>query len=169
MTDRSRGRAMTDDVLISPALVRLEWEPRDRDEVLAEVGGALVQAGCARPSLPAALAERERTHPTGLAARVGLALPHADATHVLRSALFVGVLATPVAFADMVEASGTVDVRVVLGLAIADASQHAAWLGVLMRAVAGEALLPGLLACDDAGQAVAVVREALDDATPRNA
>ena len=95
---------------------------RDADDVLQRLARALAQQGFARPSLEAAVQQREAASPTGLPlAGRKVAIPHADPEHVLAPAVAVCSLARPVCFHELGNPAGTLDVELVAMLALPDA------------------------------------------------
>ncbi|NPV69221.1 MAG: PTS sugar transporter subunit IIA [Firmicutes bacterium] len=125
---------MTDcSLLVSPALVRVGLQVSSSDQVLDELSTLLEQNGAVKPSYRQAVRERERLYPTGLPTReVGVAIPHADAQHVLKPAIALATLVNPVRFACMGNPDTPVDVGVVLMLAVKDAGGQ---VGILQKLV----------------------------------
>jgi PTS system galactitol-specific IIA component len=117
--------------LIRPDLVAIQGDAADAESLIRELGGRLVSAGDALPSLPDAAVERERTYPTGLLLAddgPNAALPHADREHVVRSAVAVATLRQPVVFHRMDAPAEPVPVRLVILLALAEAEGQLAAL-----------------------------------------
>lgn len=83
-------------------------------EVLEALGMRAQEAGWATPAFTSALLERERAYPTGLPTPVSVAIPHADAEHVLRPGLGIATLRNPVSFGEMGGSGERVDARVVV-------------------------------------------------------
>lgn len=94
---------------------------KDRIEVIEHLTGLLVKGGYVKDTyLPNVLA-REASMPTGLQTKVGgVAIPHTDSEHVMRSTMAIGLLEKPVKFKNMAAPSEDVEVRLVFLLAIAE-------------------------------------------------
>jgi PTS system galactitol-specific IIA component len=105
----------TDEGLIVPRL-----QARSDTEAITTLGNLLHQKGYVRDTFVAAVLERERNFATGLPTpEIQVAIPHADVEHVIRPAIAIGVLDEPVKFGEMGDPDGTVDVRIVFMLAVA--------------------------------------------------
>lgn len=71
----------------------------DKFGVLREMGNVLVEKGWVKDTYPGAVIEREKVFPTGLPMEaMGVAIPHTDAIHVNKKAVFCGILDKPVDF-----------------------------------------------------------------------
>lgn len=110
-------------------------EETDRYEVLKILGTELHRLGFVKESFVAAVCAREQEFPTGLPTKgVGIAIPHADATHVNSEALIVGVLKEPVEFQVMGSQSNFINVQLIFMLAI---KTPEAQLDMLQRLIEG--------------------------------
>jgi PTS system galactitol-specific IIA component len=109
---------------------------------------AAVEQGYARESFVEALVEREATFPTGLPLPLPVAIPHADARHILKPGMAALVPQAPLRFGEMGSKVRTVDVHFVLMLLVNDPSQQVTLLGRLIGALRrpdlGEVLLAGV-------------------------
>ncbi|RLE63149.1 MAG: PTS sugar transporter subunit IIA [Thermoprotei archaeon] len=105
------------DLLPSPDL-----KCRNYEELLSKLAEILLKKGYVKKSYPKALIEREKRFPTGLELKEGvnIAIPHADAEHVKKSAILIAKLSKPVIFSHMVESEKKIPVDVVFLLAIDD-------------------------------------------------
>jgi galactitol PTS system EIIA component len=94
---------------------------KDRVEVIEHLADLLVKGGYVKDTyLPNVLA-REAIMPTGLQTKAGgVAIPHTDSEHVIRSAIAIGLLEKPVQFKNMAGPTEDVDVQLVFLLAIAE-------------------------------------------------
>ena len=85
----------------------------DKFGVLREMGNVLVEKGWVKDTYPGAVIEREKVFPTGLPMEaMGVAIPHTDAIHVNKKAVFCGILDKPVDFVVMGDDEATVSVEV---------------------------------------------------------
>jgi PTS system galactitol-specific IIA component len=101
-------------------LVIVPMRAEDAADAITQLGGRLQTGGYVKDSWIQATIERERVFATGLPTPgIGVAIPHADAEHVLRQAIAVGVLEQPVEFGEMGSPDSAVSVRIVCALAVA--------------------------------------------------
>lgn len=109
---------------------------------------AAVEQGYAHESFVDAVLEREATFPTGLPLPVPVAIPHADARHIVKPGLAALVPQAPLRFGEMGSKTRTVDARFVLMLLVDDPGQQVTLLGRLIAALRrpdlGEVLLDGV-------------------------
>ena len=90
------------------------------EEVISAVGMKLFEEGYVRDTFIQAAIDREKQLPTGLplAGGINVAIPHTEIEHVIKPALGMATLKTPVAFQNMVSPEETVPVRLVFLLAL---------------------------------------------------
>jgi galactitol PTS system EIIA component len=89
-----------------------------RDGALRLLATAAVEQGYARESFVDAVVEREASFPTGLPLPLPVAIPHADASHILKPGLAALVPATPLRFGEMGSRTRTVEAGFVLMLLV---------------------------------------------------
>ncbi len=103
------------------SLTLVDLNCKDRVEVIEQLASLLLQGGYVKESYLPNVMAREAVMPTGLQTKAGgVAIPHTDSEHVNRSAMAIGLLATPVKFKNMAAPSDDVDVQLVFLLAIAE-------------------------------------------------
>ncbi|MGE5483873.1 MAG: PTS sugar transporter subunit IIA [Ignavibacteriales bacterium] len=154
--------------LVSPELVVIGMKAGSKEEVLDRLASLLTEHGAVKPSYSGAVQERERKYPTGLPTQgVGVAIPHADPEHVLKPAIALATLASPVSFGLMGDASSSVEVGLVLMLALKDANGQLKTLQKLVEAFQVPGLLAGLRDQKDAAGATEVLRACLVGADGR--
>lgn len=91
------------------------------EEIIRLLGSLLYKNEIVKNSFTQAVLDREVEYPTGLETKAGgVAIPHADAEHVNKSALGVAILSETVEFRAMAEPDKIIPVSVVLMLAISD-------------------------------------------------
>lgn len=118
-------------------------------ELFESVGRDFVNLGYAQDSFPTALAEREAAYPTGLPVSGGVAIPHTDASHVIKDALAVITLADPVEFGEMGgQPTDTVAAQVAIMLLIADSHSHVKFLSKVIKAVQDTQFMASLSSAD---------------------
>jgi galactitol PTS system EIIA component len=112
----SLGAFVTDESLTVVGL-----DCKDKVEAIEHLASLLFKGGYVKETyLPNVLA-REAIMPTGLQTKVGgVAIPHTDSEHVIRSVMAIGLLRSPVKFKNMAAPSEDVEVRLVFLLAIAE-------------------------------------------------
>jgi galactitol PTS system EIIA component len=103
-----------DNILVNETL-------QSSEEVIRKLGGLLYKNQYVKDSYVQAVLDREKNYPTGLqTATLGIAIPHTESVHVIRSAVAIATLLEPVSFKAMDNADVDVAVRVVIMLAISD-------------------------------------------------
>jgi len=119
-----------------------------REGALHLLATAAVEQGYARESFVEAVIAREAAFPTGLPLPVPVAIPHADARHILKPGMAALVPQAPLRFGEMGSKVRTIDAQFVLMLLVDDPSQQVALLGRLIAALRrpdlGEVLLAGV-------------------------
>jgi PTS system galactitol-specific IIA component len=147
---------------VHPQLALARMEAPDAESALRALAGLALEAGFVRPSFPAALLERERHYPTGLPTEVPVAIPHADAEHVLRPGLGVATLATPVRVGLMGTPGQSIDARVIVLLLVDRPHTQVALLSRLVEAFQRPGWADGLLQAADAGTLAAELGRVLE-------
>jgi PTS system galactitol-specific IIA component len=121
----------------------------NRDEALTALASALTQGGRVKDSYQKAIFDREAIFPTGLpTGKIGVAIPHADSQHVNQSTIAVATLNHPVTFQNMGDPDSTVDVSIIIMLAIAEPKGQITMLQKLMSIVQNQEHLDQLLHYD---------------------
>jgi PTS system galactitol-specific IIA component len=131
---------------------------RDREQLLGMLAAAVVGNGHGKPSLVAALLDRERRFPTGLPTPVPSAIPHTDTVHVLHSGLAVATLAEPVAFAQMGGSGEELAARIVVLLCITDPGQQVEALQLVLGRLGDRASVERVIGHSDPATFEAAVR-----------
>jgi galactitol PTS system EIIA component len=93
-------------------------------EVLSFLADKLKDEGFAKEGYKEAILKREVEYPTGLPAAIKIAIPHCDHTLVNESAIAMGVLNNTVNFQAMDDPSMTLDVQIVIMLALNEPHGH---------------------------------------------
>lgn len=118
-------------LLPGAAIARLVAD--DAPGVIRALGERLLAGGSVTSSFVEAAIAREQKYPTGLPTVIPTAIPHTDPEHVLTPGIAVATLASPVPFGEMGSDGATVEVQLVVMLALRDASTQLAALQDLMR------------------------------------
>lgn len=119
---------------IHPELIATDIACGSSDEALACLAELLRGKGYVRESYAEAVISREKEFPTGLACEhINVAIPHADAEHVIKPALAVGKLQNSVDFVYMDNENETVPVDYVFMMAITQPEKQLAALREMMK------------------------------------
>jgi PTS system galactitol-specific IIA component len=122
--------------------VLLGIEATDQWEAIRILGNQMVENGFIEEAYIDAVIERETQYPTGLPTEgVKVAIPHANANHVIKSTIGVMTLIKPVTFRSMGDATEKLDVEVIFLLANADQMDQPESLQRLMQCFSEEEAL----------------------------
>src|SRR5699024_3371993 len=92
----------TDTSLLTRGLVRFDWDVEDQRAVFAGMAAVLQAEGFVKKSFEAAIVAREAKYPTALpTVPEAIAIPHADAEHILTPFIAPLRLAHPVPWSEM--------------------------------------------------------------------
>lgn len=129
---------------IDEKLVRVGVQVPSREALITEMGIMLVEQGFVKPSYIPALLAREEEFPTGIAAAagVGVAIPHSDAGHVLKTAASVWVLDKSIPFHVMGGGEADIlEVNIVFMLAVHNPQEHLMFLQKLLGLFSKEGVM----------------------------
>lgn len=148
---------------IDPSLVRIGVTAKTCEELIAAMGSMLQEKGFVKPSYVQALLDREHEFPTGIvAAGVNVAIPHSDASHVLKTTTAVCVLKEPVPFHVMGGAEDEIiDVSIIFMLAINNPQDHLAFLQQLLGLFASEEIMQKIQGATDPVLLAEVINQAI--------
>lgn len=134
-------------IVLDEDCIFVNLECDDRERLLSKLAKSLERKGYVKESYCEAVIERERMFPTGLQTRVtGVAIPHADACHVNRTAVAVATLATPVNFFDMTQPERQLPVKLVIMLVIERSEHQVDGLQEIMKLLQNDVMLQELMA-----------------------
>ncbi len=112
-------------MVICEELIAVDVVAADADATMELLGEMLCRSGATEPRYTAAVIAREAEHPTGLPTKpFPIAIPHAGTDGVLRSAIAVACLRSPVGFRNMGDPDEELMVEMVLMLATASAEEQ---------------------------------------------
>ena len=98
---------------------------KNNKEVLSNLADYLIEEKMVKESFKEAILEREKSYPTGLQFDgYGIALPHTDSEHVIKSQIAIMTLEKPVKFIEMASTDKEIDVKTIFMLALNDSNQH---------------------------------------------
>ena len=134
-------------------------DARTDEAAIRKVARALRRAGYVGAGYTNAVLKREREFPTGLPTEgAGVAIPHCDAGHVLKPTVACATLLHPVKFGLMAGEDGeTVDVDIILMLAIQDPQEQLDVLKRVCTVVQDPELLITLKAATDKEQVLHIL------------
>lgn len=121
----------------------------DRTDVLRVLAGRALEHGYTRPSFPRAVLARELDWPTGLATVVPSALPHTDATHVLRPGVAVATPAAPVEFLSMGGHGAVIRVSLVIMPLVTDPAEQTGAITAVLDVLGDRGRASALLEAPD--------------------
>ncbi|MFV0452014.1 MAG: PTS sugar transporter subunit IIA [Propioniciclava sp.] len=116
-----------------PVVCQVGLEAASAEEVLTTLAANALAAGLVKPTFGEALVTREGKHPTGLPTATPVAIPHADAEHVLAAGVGVATLSRPVSFGVMGGAGAQIEVGIVCMLLVPEPHQQVAVLSRLVE------------------------------------
>ena len=131
---------------LTPDAILLGVEAKTNEEVIRLLADRLHTLGYVKDSYADAVVKREQSMPTGLPLERedNVAVPHTDPEHVLKAAIAMATLKTPVDFANMEDPDETVAVGTVFLLAINDKDKQIETLQSIMGAIQSPEILDGL-------------------------
>lgn len=120
--------------LISKDYIFHNKKYKNNHDLFEDIGKKLEQDGYVKNTYVQALKDREKIFPTGLETPyVNIAIPHTDASHVLKPVISVITLKQPIKFETMGGNEGDyIHVKIILLLAINDPKNH---LNVLQKLI----------------------------------
>ena len=149
--------------LLGTEHILINVDPRDAQEAIQKLTIALIETGHVVPGFAEDVWKREQIFPTGLPTQpLAVAIPHADPDHVNRSAVCIGVLNSPVRFAQMgTDGSTFLDVHLVFLLAIKEHEKQVEMIQQLMIVIQNASLLDGLSRAKEPAEAFALIQKTL--------
>ncbi|MBP1042302.1 PTS sugar transporter subunit IIA [Vagococcus sp. BWB3-3] len=135
--------------LISKDYIFVKKTYENSDEVFEDLGKLLINQGYAKPTYIDALKTREEKFPTGLLTNgLGVAIPHTEASQVIKSRIVVAKLTKPVHFNEMGKVATPIDVDMIIMLALNDGKKHLEALQKIISIVGNHELLKALESAD---------------------
>jgi len=133
--------------LINEQHIAVDLCAESNREAIQRVCYILARTGDIREKYWEDVYKREKEFPTGLPTfPVAVAIPHADPDHVVRTAVAIGVLKSPVLFRQMgADPSKTLQVWIIFLLAIKEREKQVDLLQGLMKLVQDKDLLKKIL------------------------
>lgn len=146
------------EMVILPHMVASSWE-----DAIDQLGMRMSYAGFTDSSYTGCVIEREREFPTALQLdSTAVALPHGAPEHVWVPSMAIGRCERPVAFHSLNDPAKTIDVQLVVLLAMDDPESHLGVLGRLTQALTDSAFCEDVLAMDTSREIASAFRTALE-------
>jgi PTS system galactitol-specific IIA component len=143
-------------------LILVKQLVNDKTELLSTMADLLYMHGHVKSSYKEALLSREEVFPTGLTTQVsGVAIPHADTSHVNRSAIAMATLQQPVNFQAMDNPNNTVQVEIVIMLAIKEPKSQLKMLQNIVHIIQQNDILTSIIAANSASEVMEILNEHL--------
>ncbi len=138
-------------------------EAETAEEAIRIITQTLENDGYVNPQYAYDVWLREQTFPTGLPTQpTGIAIPHADADNVIKSAITIGILKRPVSFSQMgTDGSTTVSVQIIFVLAIKEREKQVDMISQLVRLIQSPELLSSLLQVKNAKEVVELINRSV--------
>ncbi|MDO4941807.1 MAG: PTS sugar transporter subunit IIA [Lachnospiraceae bacterium] len=141
-------------------LILTELEAENFEEVFEKLGGVVTEVGYAKDTYVRALINREKEYPTGLdASGVGIAIPHTDISHVIKSGTAIAKLTKPVTFIQMGTEDEEVEVQLIFMLAVKDPKSHLTKLQTIITMIQDPEFLKKLIEADDVDSIIEIIKE----------
>lgn len=137
---------MSVDLKIDKALIITNLDADTSEEVLGKLADNLYNNGYVDKNYKEAVLDREKIYPTGLPSPApSVAIPHADYNLVKRTTISVATLAHPVSFHDMGDVKNTVDVSIVIMMAISEPHGQVEMLQKIVEVIQDDSLRNNLM------------------------
>lgn len=143
-------------------LIYRELDFKNKTEVLSHLANKLYEENFVKDGYRQAILDREAEYPTGLPASIKIAIPHCDHTLVKDSAIAMGVLKNPVDFQAMDDPSVTLDVQIVIMLALNEPHGHIEMLQKIISLIQNKEDLKAIIKAISDEEALEVVKKYLN-------
>ncbi len=145
---------------LSEDLILVGEKAASPKEVLNKLAGLLGERGYVKDSFLQALLDREEAYPTGLQTSVtGVAIPHTDTAHVVKPALAIATLDSPVSFRAMDNPQKEIPVELIIVMAIKEPAMQLEALQKIMQVLQDESILIRIREARRAGEVLLVLEQ----------
>lgn len=145
---------------LNKQLIFTDLEAENCEDVLDQVGEALIKEGYCRDTYKEALKIREADYPTGLDIDgIGVAIPHTDVSHVNKQGTAIAVLKKPVTFVQMGTDDETTEVRLVFMLAVKEPKTQIDRLQAILGIIQDKETLKKLLEVKNREEIIEIIKE----------
>lgn len=129
------------DSLIRKDLIQVNCTVKDQFDAIALAATPLLEQGFITADFVEAAVERERTFPTGLPTKIGVALPHTEAKYVIRESISIVTLRNTIVFAGMGNPKESIPVQIIFLLAISNPEKQLGVLQTIITIIQNEKVL----------------------------
>jgi len=129
------------DSLIHIDRIQVNCTVKDQFDAIALAATPLLSQGCVTEDFIEAAVERERTFPTGLPTKIGVALPHTEAKYVLKESISIITLRNTIVFAGMGNPKESIPVQIIFLLAINNPEEQLKVLQTIITIIQNEKML----------------------------
>ncbi|MDU5333984.1 PTS sugar transporter subunit IIA [Enterococcus sp.] len=148
--------------MISQDFMYCQYTVDDQEALFDQLSDALMQKGIVNEGFAQALKDREQEFPTGLPVKHGVAIPHTDGSLVQSDQLIFATLTNPVVFNEMGgEDEDTIDVSVIVMLAVKDGPKHLEVLQKLIESIQKEGFVESLVNAKESSEMLEIVNQYL--------
>lgn len=152
------------DSLLNEELVLLDYEAKNKEELLKGLASILKERGYVKESYINGILEREKVFPTGLNTEgIKVALPHTDAKHVNKPAILFAKLKEPVTFKEMGLSGNNVEAKMIFMMAVKNPEEQVKCLGNLMSIMSKKEMLISLYSCTNKSEVMNKLSKVLYD------
>ncbi|RMC23691.1 MULTISPECIES: PTS sugar transporter subunit IIA [unclassified Lactobacillus] len=132
--------------LLNQSLVFARINLNSSDEIIHYLAQQLKKQGKVKDTFEQAVKDREQVHPTGLpSGEIAVAIPHTDIQYVNEAAIAFATLAHPIKFHNMAITNETLEVQIVVMLALKTSHGQVKMLQKLMALFQNQDLLSNLI------------------------
>jgi galactitol PTS system EIIA component len=147
--------------LIDKSLITLHLRAQDDKDAIRSLARLLVEHGRVSNDFIEEVVQREVQFPTGLPTPgIKLALPHTGSSHVIASAIAIGVLDRPIDFRLMGSPDQSVAVQIVFLLGLRERDSQPTILKSIMQLIQNTGLLEQMVSASSAEAIYQALREA---------
>lgn len=153
---------MSEKIEINARSADLDLSCQNREEALRYLAGLLAKQGFIDAGYVSKVIEREKSYPTALQFEsIAIAIPHGDAESVSISSIAIGRCREKMLFHSMEDPTETINVDMIVLLAVKDPKKHMIVLNNLMEMFAKRDICKRLLSETDAEAVCQIFRESL--------
>lgn len=148
--------------MISKDFMYCQYTVDNKEQLFDQLSDALQEKDIVKAGFAQALKDREMDFPTGLPVKHGVAIPHTDGSLVNDDQLIFATLTKPVVFNEMGgEDEDTIDVSVIVMLAVKDGPKHLDVLQKLIESIQKEGFIDSLVDAKQSDEMLKIVNNYL--------
>lgn len=148
--------------MISQDFMYCQYTVDNKEQLFDQLSDALQEKDIVKAGFAQALKDREMDFPTGLPVKHGVAIPHTDGSLVNDDQLIFATLTKPVVFNEMGgEDEDTIDVSVIVMLAVKDGPKHLDVLQKLIESIQKEGFIDSLVDAKQSDEMLTIVNNHL--------